>query len=176
MLRDRALAVVDLIAIGELHDLLRVERRVIERRDRLVGDDVVDEIRAQGAGIAEPLCLDRRRTEAQDVRPRILRVTLEIDGDVDLERRQQRRDLAVALRPHVEKAIERPRQPLADVAAVVGPERHPDRLEARPVVQLDQLRDQVGGGVAVIVGGEISNANLVMLPSAVDPARPAAPT
>ena len=70
------------------------------------------------------------------------------------------------LRAHVEEALERPRQPLADVAAVVGAERHADGLEARPVVQLDQFRDQVGGRVAVIVGGEIGDADPVVLPAA----------
>ena len=84
---DRPMGVVDLIAVRQVDDLLGEERLVLERSNDLVGDDVVDERRAHGAGIAEIAHLDGRRTIGQDAGPRILGVALQIDRDVDLRDR-----------------------------------------------------------------------------------------
>ena len=43
----------------------------------------------------------------------------------------------------VEGALE----PHARVAAVIGSERNPDHLEARPVVPLEQPGGEIGGGM-----------------------------
>src|SRR5438876_986012 len=60
-LGDFPLPIVGLVAIRKLHDLLDIERLLLEWRHHLVGNDVVDEIRAHRSRIAEIARLDRRR-------------------------------------------------------------------------------------------------------------------
>ena len=53
-------------------------------------------------------------------------------------------------------------QPGAHLAVVVGAERNSEHLETRAVVQLEQLRDQKGGGMLVEIAGQIGNPHLAV--------------
>src|SRR5215472_4178105 len=83
-LGDVPLGIVDLIAIRQVNDLLRIKRLVVERRYDLVGDNVIDELGPHRTGEAEIARLDRRRTIRKNAWPRILRVSLQINRNVDL--------------------------------------------------------------------------------------------
>src|SRR3974377_2425446 len=83
-LGDFPLGIVDLIAIRQVNDLLRIKRLVVERHYRLVGDNVIDELGPHRTGKAEIAPLDRRRTIRKNARPRILRVSVQITPNADL--------------------------------------------------------------------------------------------
>ena len=100
-LGDLPLGVVDLIAIRQVNDLLRIKRLVFERHYRLVGDDVVDELGPHRAGKAEIACLDRRRTIRKNAGPQSSVYPLKIDRNIDLEFTQELGNFLVAFRPHV---------------------------------------------------------------------------
>src|SRR5205807_7961307 len=100
-----------------------------------------DEVHAHRSRIAEIARLDRRRPKGQNLGPRILRVALKVDDDVDLEVADELGNLAIALRAHIVQPIEGLDQAAADIAAVVAIEGNPQDLEMRAVVQLDELRD-----------------------------------
>src|ERR1700733_11703858 len=83
-LGDPPLGVVNLIAIRQVNDLLCIKRLMFERRHRLVGDNIVNELGPHRAGKAEIAYLDRRWTIRKNAEPKILRVPLQINRNVDL--------------------------------------------------------------------------------------------
>jgi hypothetical protein len=103
---DHAFGVVDLKAIGQAHHLLGVEHVFARRNHDGIGNDVVDEIRAQGAGMTEIVHLDRRRAGGENAGPGIAAMAHEVDRDVDLVVADALGDVAVAQRTHVVKRIE----------------------------------------------------------------------
>src|SRR5262249_54681636 len=123
------------------------------------GDDIVDEIKAQGPGIAEIGHLDRRRPIRQDAGPRALRVPLEVDRNVDAELLQELRNRAVARRGHIVKAVERGGEPGAHRAAVIAAERDANHLEARAVMALEQAGRELRSGMVAKIAREIGHAN-----------------
>ena len=96
-IRDRAVAIVGLIAVGKPDDLLRVAIEFVLRNDVAIGDDVVDEAGTDRAGKAEIVDLDRSGAHGEDAGPRVLGVSFQVDQDVDLERPDQVGDLVVAV-------------------------------------------------------------------------------
>src|SRR5262245_52948948 len=121
-LGDVPLGIVDLIAIRQVNDLLRIKRLVVERHYRLVGDDVVDELGPHRTGKAEIARLDRRRTIRKNARPRILRVSLQINRNVDLSIANELGDFLIALSADIVKLIKRRDEPLAHIALVIHTE------------------------------------------------------
>src|SRR5580704_1211990 len=113
------LAVVDLIAIRQVDDLLRIEWLVLKRRHRRVGDDVVDELGPHCAGKAEIAYLDRRRTIRKNAGPRILSMSLQINRNIDLEIVEELGGFLVALSADIIKLIKRRDEPPARPALVV---------------------------------------------------------
>ena len=63
-----ALDVVRLIAIGQPDDLLRVEGLRVVGQHEAVGQHIVDEIHADGAGITDEIDLDRCEPGRQQMR------------------------------------------------------------------------------------------------------------
>ena len=61
---------------------------------------------------------------------------------------QQFRDLVAGLGLHVDKAIDRPDQPGANVAAIIFSQGNREDLEAGPVVNFEQFGDAAGHRVA----------------------------
>ena len=154
-----------------MDDPLREVRLLVHRRDEGVGDDVVDEVGAHAAGIAQEVDLHGRRAVGQDLGPGVLGVALQVDEDVDpvivdAPCRVRVRELA-----HVDEAIEGCQQPLAHVAAVVGAEAVAEDLEARAVVPLQQLGDQASRGMALEVGRQVAQPDAAALRRGIDLAR-----
>ena len=105
--RDLAAAIVRLIAVGQMDDPLREVRLRVHRRHEGVGDDVVDEVGAHAAGIAQEVDLQGRRPKRQDLGPGVLGVALQVDEDVDAVIVDAPRGLRVRELAHVDEAIER---------------------------------------------------------------------
>src|SRR6516225_9911698 len=91
-------------------------------------------------------------------------MTVEIDSDIDLKIVDEPRDLLVALRSDIDELVKARRQSRSHVAAVIRAERHPDYLEARPIVPLEQFGDQIGDRMMPEIAGEIRNPDLVVAP------------
>ena len=68
-----------------MDDLFPIEGLLIERQYDGVGDHVIHVRRPAGPGVAEVMRLHRRRTIAQDLRPRVLGVSGQIDRDVNAQ-------------------------------------------------------------------------------------------
>ncbi len=68
-----------------MNDLLAPERLLIEGQDDLVGDHIVDEIGARGAGEYKIAHLNGRRPMRENAETSMLGVALKINGDVDLK-------------------------------------------------------------------------------------------
>src|SRR5436309_3163756 len=105
--------------------------------------------RPAACGQQTPAAPDRRRPERQDLRTRFLGVALEVDRDIDFALAQQLGNLAIAVRTRRVHPVERANYPPPDVAAVVTAERDAHDLETGAVMPLDQLGDQIGGGMLV---------------------------
>ncbi len=144
-----------------MDDLLAVMVLLIEREHDPVGEHIVDEIHPHGRGVAKIAHLDRRRTAGQNPGARLLGVTLQIDGDIDAEIKQQLRHLSVAAQRYIVKLVERLDETRPDIAAVVGAIGDAEHLEARPVVKLEKLRDLPSGRMALERRGEIGDPYLV---------------
>src|SRR4029079_6832638 len=125
---DTTLAVVDLVAVRQVHDLLGIERLLVERQHGRIDDDIVKKIRADGPGETEIPDLDRGRAMREDDGPRILCVALEVDGYVDFVIAQRHCDLAITLVAHVMKGVERPLEPARNVTVAGRAKRHADHL------------------------------------------------
>ena len=142
-----------------MDDPLVVVGLAVERRNEGVGDDVVDELRAHAAGIAEEAHLHRRRPIGEDLGPGAARVALEVDEHVDAVVVDLPGGIPVREMADVDEPVERGDEPLARVAAVVGAEAIADDLEALAIVPLDQLGDEGRRGVAAVVRGEVADAH-----------------
>ena len=146
-----------------MDDLFRIERLLVERQHRLVGDHIVDEVGTHSSRIAEIAHLDGRGAVGEDAGTGVLGVALQVDRDVDVELVQKLRDVEVALRSDVVELIERPHQAGPHIALIVATEGDADNLEARAIVQLEQLSHQEGGRMPVEIRGQIGDSNLVMM-------------
>src|SRR2546423_5015124 len=62
---------------------------------------------------------------------------------------QKLRHVAITARVHVMKCVERFHQTAAHLAAVVSVEGYAHNLEPGAIVQLEELGDQIGSGMAV---------------------------
>src|SRR5262249_16945313 len=89
--------VVGMVAAGELHDVFREERRLLERQPGLVGEDIVDEVGPGRSRISEIADLDGCRATSKDPRPTAARQPVQSDGDVYLKIFQQSGDAGVAV-------------------------------------------------------------------------------
>ena len=156
------MAVVDLVAIGELNDLLGIERRMLERRHRRVGQDIIQKIGTNGAGITEIADLNRRGTMREHFGAELFREAFQIDGDIDFMVPQFLRDRRVAVALHVVKVIARVGDASTHIAAVVAAERKRVHLEAPAVMQLEQLRHQERSRVGLQVGRQVSQPDAIM--------------
>src|SRR3954468_24291445 len=96
------------ITVRQVYNLLGIEPLLIERRDPLVRDDVVDARRAARGGQSEIADLYRGRAEGQDSGPRVVGVAGDVDGDVDGQIAYQLGGLTIAVRPYIMKMVDGP--------------------------------------------------------------------
>ena len=80
-----AAGIVDLVAARQMHQLFAEEPGMLRRRHDLVGDEIVDEITAHGAGKAEIAGLHRAGAARENPRPGAHGMALEVDGDVHFQ-------------------------------------------------------------------------------------------
>src|SRR5205823_9335572 len=132
---------------GEMHDLLRVDRLLIERQDDGVGDDIIVEIGAERARIADIAHLDRGRTMGGDLRTSVGGVPAAVDEDVDPHLVDQGRYLAVSRRSKIVELVECSNKPSPNIALVVWSDREAQDLKSGTVMDLEQLRGQKSRGM-----------------------------
>ena len=103
--RDLPPGVAGEVAMRQVNKLLVVERLLIGRNHHRVGQEIVDEIRAQSAGVAEIARLHRRRSEGQDARACMVGITHQIDQDVDAVGGDEPRRILVRQRAQIGEPV-----------------------------------------------------------------------
>ena len=155
---DWAEAVVGLVAVWQQGEPLGVEQAVLRRHHHRVGDQPVDERDAAGAWIAKEARLHRRRPQGEDAGPHALGVALEVDEDVDAVGADALGGGLVGEGADGDEVIQSRQQAAAHRAVVVGTAGIGEEFEPRAVVAFEQLGDKIGGGVLVVVCGEVAEA------------------
>ena len=79
---------------------------MVFRNDRAISQDVIDEVRARGPGVAQIIDLDGRRTLCQRAKPVVSRQPHEIDDDVDLVLLNEIGDLSIAPATNVDEMFD----------------------------------------------------------------------
>ena len=170
-LQAGALAVVDLIAVRQLHQLFRVARLLVEGSDERIDQNVVDEVDPHGPREAEVAHLHRGRPAGHDPGPRALRPSRQVDRDVNPEVGEPLRRLGVARGAHIDEVLERLPEPLPH-RTVVGPSpRDGVDLEPLPIVPLEQLGHQIRQGVLAEVRREVGDAQAFVVDERLPPGR-----
>ena len=145
------------IAVRQIEDFFGEESLVRLGHDPAVGEDVIHEIRAHGAGKAEIIDLDGRRAAGENIRTGILGVAHQVDGDVDAHFARQRRDTRLVHGPHVVETIRGIDGAAAHLVLDIRAEGEEVNLETAFVMFFEQSRHVVHDRVVVQVGGEIAN-------------------
>src|SRR6266849_6336095 len=163
--------IVCLIGLGQMDNLLRVERLVLLRENELVPKDIVIHARSQGPGITEITDPNRGRPMRKDARPGMSRVPHQIYHDVHFQVPHQLRRLEISFGTYIEEPIETPCESGPHLAPVIDAEGSAYDLELRAVVELEELRNAVSDGVFPKIPGQVSDTDLGMLVSAFLPRR-----
>src|SRR5450755_229821 len=103
----------------------------------MIGYQVVDEIRAHRAGIAEIMNLYRRRLQREDFTAGVTRIPLQVDQDVDAVGMDGRGTVDQRLLSQIDEAIASGYQSRAHRPVVVAAIRVRDNLELLAVVQFE---------------------------------------
>ena len=155
-------AVVHLIAIRKVHESFRKVRLFVRRRHHRIHQNIVPRVAPHRAGIAEVTHLHRRRPQKKYLRPRIGRVALQVHQDVHPVRPDPGGGLSVRTVEQIHELVERLPHLPAGRADVVPPIRISDHAKPPAVVQPDQFRDQVRGGVFLKVRGQVADRNALV--------------
>src|SRR5690349_741859 len=82
---DNALAIIGLVA-RKPEDLFGIENLVLRRNNIGIGNDIVVVRRRHRTGKAKPIDRDWRRTAREHLSPRVSRVTIQVDQNIDAVR------------------------------------------------------------------------------------------
>ena len=124
----------------------------------MIGDHVVDKRRAHRARKSEIADLYGSCTAREYVWTAILRVTRQIDSDVDFQCTRPRHNLGIGHRGDIVKLIEGRREPPAHRIIARASEGKPDHLESVAVMSLEQAGRQRRDRVVAKVRREITDA------------------
>src|SRR5262245_5603025 len=105
------------------HDPLRVIRLLIERQHDRIGDDVVEEVSPRRSWVAKIADLDGNWTRGENCKAAVARERRQVDGNVNLELRQEVRDIPVGSVSNVQEAIECVGEVRPHFAAVIDARR-----------------------------------------------------
>ena len=136
----------------EIQEALGEERLCRRRRRETVGDDVVEPFRALRSEKAQPVHLHRRGARDEYLDATAGRVTVEIDQDVDAVRSYPLRRALGGLGADVDEMLERALDPAAQRAVFIGADRIRMDFEARAVVALPQLGQQMRDRMRAEIG------------------------
>ena len=159
---DRPRRIGGKIAVGQMHQLFAEKGLILERRHDGVGNQVIHEGRAGGAGIAQPGCLHGRRAVRENLQPRLTGMAAQIDGDIDFHLPQAAGDVGAVEGRKIVEPVEGLDQPGADGAVVAGPVGNADHLELRAVVALDQGRQLERHGMFANIRRDIGQPDAVV--------------
>ncbi len=127
-------------------------------RGDAVGDYVIDEIGAHRPEIAEPRQRHRRGSQREDFAPRVHRVSIEVDQQVDAVVADAPRGFVESLVAAVCEMIERDLDSGAQRGNLTRPDRIGECLEVLPVVALPDLRQQEGDSMSAKIRRYVSQA------------------
>src|SRR5262249_55012725 len=113
-------------------------------------------------GVAEIVDLNRRRTERQDAKAKVLREAHQIDRDIHLKLAEQICHFAIALMANVDESLECVPDSILHLVRIAWGERDCDGLEFRLVMVLEQSGDEAGDRVIAKIGGQIGNSDAFM--------------
>ena len=127
------------------------------RRREAVGNDVVEPFRALRSEKAQPVHLQRRSARDEDLGATAGRIAVEIDQDVDAVRPYPLRRALGGFGADVDEMLERALDPTAQRALVTGTDRIRVDFEARAVVALPQLGQQMRDRMRAEVGRHVTD-------------------
>src|SRR5437588_5869220 len=120
--------VVALIAVRQPGNFFGIESLILYRNDGLIGDHVIDTVRAHRSGVGQILCLHRRAAIDEYRWPALIGIALEINGDIDLPLAQHSRDFVIRSVAHFDDLIECAHYTVTNFAAIITGPRDPHRL------------------------------------------------
>ena len=120
-----------------MNNALGTKRLKIERRDKGVRYDIVDEVRPHRAWKSQIVDLNGRRSKRQNFGPRADRVALQIDEDVHFVASDTLGRCTPGERSDVDKGIESILDPPSHLTVVTCAEGIATNLEAGSVVTLE---------------------------------------
>ena len=135
-------------------------RLVLGRDHRGVGNDVVHTGAAQCAGVAQVTDLHRRAALCKQLRAAVLRVALQVDGDVQLPLACLGDDAVRAPVFHVHEPIEALRHTLGHRIAFDRTEGTPVKLEPVMIVRGQRFSHEHARGVVVKIRRKVADAQL----------------
>src|SRR5437763_1915931 len=109
-------------------DFFRVMAMLTLRYNDSIGDEIIHEFGADGAGEAEIIRLNRGRPMGKNPGTAALGKAHQVDGDVRFDVLHERRDVRIALPTHVDEAVKGTREARPHRTAVVGTEGYRHRL------------------------------------------------
>mmetsp|Transcript_96425 Transcript_96425/g.274886 ORF Transcript_96425/g.274886 Transcript_96425/m.274886 type:complete len:814 (+) Transcript_96425:667-3108(+) len=155
----RLAVVVDEVGVRHVGDLLAVVPlvRVLARDHVRVGDHVLDVLRAHRPAEAHVRYLYGRGPEREDLVPRALRVSVEVDQHVHAVGVDQARGVVVCERGDVAEALGLTLDLLPPHAHVGARQRVAGHLHAAPVVHAEERLGQVAKRVVAQVGADVAH-------------------
>ncbi len=130
--------------------------------DDAIGDNVIHERRAHGAGEAEVIDLQRAWPQREDVDAFAADITIEIDQDVDFALADGLCRGRIGLPRYIRDRIESGGKPLPHGTVVVDATVEGVNLEPALIVRLEKTRHEVGRRVGAEFARDITEADLVV--------------
>jgi hypothetical protein len=156
-LRSGAFAVVGLVA-GEVEDFFRVVDFVFRGDDPGVGEEVMMEGGAHGAGVAEPVDLDGGGAEGEDAGASGAGVAVEVDEDFDAIGSDAFGGLKVGEGGDGDPVRDGGADALLEGVVGIGAGVVGEDFDARGVVEFKDLGEEVAEGMGAQVGAEVADA------------------
>ena len=158
VLSELTLAVVRLVGVWQPNNALAVERRILGRHHRHVGDDIIDGVHAQRTGKRQVTDLNRRRSERKDAQAVEFRVAGNIDENIEVVPGNARGGFAVRKKVQIVEAITADLNFFARGAPVTHAARIAEDFKMAPVVQAQHFDREKGDRMRPEVTRDVSDA------------------
>ena len=157
-----ALAVIHLVAIGQVQRLLGKKRCELGGDDKAVGQHIVNAGQGGGAYKAQVGNLHGRRAVGQNIGPHAQGQAVQVDEDVDLMAAYALRGLLVAHRPNLDVVVHGRHHPRSQGAAVFAAPAKAIHLYPCAVMQLQQFGNEYGHRVGAKIRRQVANAQALV--------------
>src|SRR5882672_2805354 len=103
------------------------------RYNNSIGDEIIHEVGAHGAGKAEIIRLNRGRPMGKNPRTAAFGKAHQVDGDIDFHLLDESGNIRIAFPADVDEAVKGTSHACPHRTAVIGTERYRDRFKPGPV-------------------------------------------